>query len=79
MDGTFDEAGSPPLRNGTVGPVSTCSRSRGWTPYAFDIAAARSVLAEGSLEVAASLGVPEHADISTAEPEGGRGTADEIP
>jgi sugar phosphate isomerase/epimerase len=38
-------------------------------PYVFDVAAARRVLAGGSLEVAASLGFPEHADISTAEPD----------
>jgi D-psicose/D-tagatose/L-ribulose 3-epimerase len=38
-------------------------------PYAFDIAAAQRVLGAGSLQVSASLGLPEHADISTAEPD----------
>jgi hypothetical protein len=61
MDGTFDKAG--------LATAAERDRRAGFDlleisrldPYAFDIAAARSVLAEGSLEVAASLGVPEHA------------------
>ena len=67
--GAFDEAG--------LAAAAERNRRAGFDlleiplldPYAFDVAAARRVLAGGSLEVAASLGLPEHADISTAEPD----------
>lgn len=67
--GTFDEAG--------LAAAAERSRRAGFDlleipllgPYACDLAAARRVLVGGSLEVTASLGLPEHADIGTAEPD----------